>query len=113
MKSLIVLWALAVSTADAADTQNGEAVYQANCMACHGAAADGKGPAAAALNPPPTNFTDPAYWAGKTDEQVKQAIKVGKPGTSMIGFSRISDEDLADLVAFMRTKVAEPEPSPE
>jgi mono/diheme cytochrome c family protein len=33
------------------------------CGSCHGAAGDGTGPAGAALNPPPANFTDPAFWA--------------------------------------------------
>jgi caa(3)-type oxidase subunit IV len=33
------------------------------CGSCHGAAGDGTGPAGAALNPRPANFTDPAFWA--------------------------------------------------
>jgi caa(3)-type oxidase subunit IV len=33
------------------------------CGSCHGAAGDGTGPAGAALNPKPANFTDPAFWA--------------------------------------------------
>lgn len=35
------------------------------CGSCHGTAGDGTGPAGAALNPPPADFTDPAFWAAQ------------------------------------------------
>lgn len=89
----------------AGDPAKGQAVYMANCMACHGAAADGKGPAAAALKPRPTDFSSAAWWAGKDDARVKAAIKSGKPGTAMMPFAQLSNDDLSHLVAFLRTKV--------
>src|SRR5690606_20134061 len=36
----------------------GAAIYQLHCVACHGADADGKGPAAVAFTPGPRDFTD-------------------------------------------------------
>lgn len=33
------------------------ALYQQNCVSCHGPQLDGRGPAALALDPPPTNLT--------------------------------------------------------
>lgn len=104
-KSLLALPLIALSSAaSAADAAAGKRTYSASCTACHGAAADGKGPAAAALKPAPADFTSAAFWAGRDDESVKVVIKAGKPGTSMMAFSQLSDADLDNLVAYLRTK---------
>jgi len=87
-----------------ADIADGQRIYRANCQACHGERADGKGVAAAALDPAPTDFTKPEYWMNKTDRMVASAIRVGSPGTSMMGFSNLSSEEIDDLVAFLRTR---------
>ena len=86
----------------AGDATKGKTTYSANCMACHGDKADGNGPAAMALDPKPADFTDAAFWSGKTDEDVKQVIKSGKPGTTMAPFPQLTDEQLADVVAYLR-----------
>lgn len=98
---LILLAALA--PAGAADLAAGQALYVANCTACHGAKGDGNGPAAVALTPKPASFTAAAFWAGKTDEQLIATIRGGRPGTSMTGFTTLSDADLANVVAWLRT----------
>ena len=101
---MIATLLLLVAPALAADAAKGERTYMASCMACHGEAADGKGPAAAALRPPPTDFTSAAFWKNRDDASIKAVIQSGKPGTSMMAFGQLSKEDLADLVAFLRTK---------
>ncbi|MEL6343907.1 MAG: cytochrome c [Myxococcota bacterium] len=102
--NLLMVVLLGSLRASGADVEKGEALYQSNCMACHGVNADGKGPAAAALQPAPADFTAAAFWEGKTDEQLTAVIKNGSPNTAMIGFGRLSDEQLADIVAFLRAK---------
>lgn len=94
---------LLLPAAEAGDAVAGQALYAANCTACHGVKGDGKGPAAVALNPKPTDFTSAAYWQARTDAQVARAIRSGRPGTSMTGFTQLSDGDLDDLVAYLRT----------
>jgi caa(3)-type oxidase subunit IV len=42
---------------------NAPQMYGLICGSCHGASGAGDGPAGAALNPRPANFTDPAFWA--------------------------------------------------
>jgi len=79
------------------------ALYAANCQICHGENGDGKGPAGRALQPPPTDFTDDVWWEGRTDDQIKMFIQGGKPGTSMMGFPKLSVLELRDLVALLRT----------
>ena len=90
--------------AAAADLPRGQKVYQASCLACHGVNADGKGPAAAALKPRPTDFTSADFWKGRSDDSIKQVIQSGKPGTSMMGFGQLQGEDLDAAVAFLRSK---------
>ena len=85
---------------------DGAAMYRQNCVACHGVDADGKGPAAAALRPPPTDFTKASYWEGRTDEQVAASIRAGRPGTPMMPYASLSDTELAAMVAWLRTKSA-------
>ncbi len=86
------------------DSSRGKTLYQANCLACHGAKADGKGPAAAALSPRPTDFTSAEWWSGKSNASVADTIRTGKPGTSMMAFAQLSDEDLTDLTAYLRSR---------
>jgi mono/diheme cytochrome c family protein len=42
--------------ANAGEIPRGEALYQANCAACHGSTGEGNGPAAAGMSPPPANL---------------------------------------------------------
>ena len=89
--------------ASAGDPTAGKSVYAANCTACHGGAGNGRGPAAIALTPPPTDFTSATWAAGRSDTDLVLAIKSGRPGTSMTAFTTLSDADLANVVAYLRT----------
>jgi caa(3)-type oxidase subunit IV len=51
--------------------------YGTVCAACHGAAGDGGGVAGAALNPPPANFTDPAFWETRDRDRIITVIRDG------------------------------------
>ncbi len=46
-----------------ASVQAGEVVYTQNCVACHGANAQGDGPTGAFLSPHPANLTKASVWA--------------------------------------------------
>ena len=88
----------------AGDAAVGEKLFSSNCAACHGKNADGQGPAGAALNPKPTDFTNAEWWAQRTDDSIEANIKNGKPGTSMMKFAHLSEGDIAHLIAFLRSK---------
>lgn len=47
------------------------------CATCHGQSGKGDGPAAAALETKPRNYTDKAWQAGVTDAQIKKIILEG------------------------------------
>ncbi|MDG1480970.1 MAG: cytochrome c [Myxococcota bacterium] len=99
-----ILIMLLTAPASAGDAAAGKAVYQANCMACHGTSADGNGPAAMALKPAPTDFTSAAFWEGKSSGDLKKTIRSGSPGTSMMAFSQLSDTQIENIIAFLETK---------
>jgi len=101
---LVALLIAFIGAATAADPARGEAVYLANCLACHGAALDGAGPAASALKPAPPDLTRPEWWAANDAAALKRAIKLGSPGTSMMGFGYLSNDDLDAVVAFLEAR---------
>ncbi len=84
------------------------ASYAMICSSCHGPTGAGDGPGAAALTPKPANFTDPAFWADKTDAELTKAIReggasVGK-SASMPPWGSVYDEAKAEaLVGYLKT----------
>ncbi|GDX78315.1 hypothetical protein LBMAG42_01260 [Deltaproteobacteria bacterium] len=100
---------LLLSLALAADPAAGKAVFEANCTACHGIAGDGKGPAAMALKVKPADFTQATWWSTRTDTDVAASIRSGKPGTPMSAFTQLTDVQLSNTVAYLRS-LAKPAP---
>jgi mono/diheme cytochrome c family protein len=60
-----------------AQTFDAAATYRTVCSTCHGTDGRGDGPAAAALNPKPADFTDPAFWVNMSDSTLIKAIDQG------------------------------------
>ncbi len=58
-------------------------IFTQRCTTCHGADGSGNGPAAAALNPKPRNYSDAAWQAATTDEKISQAIVKGGPAVGL------------------------------
>jgi glucose/arabinose dehydrogenase/cytochrome c5 len=84
-----------VTLAAAASAQTVEELWKANCMMCHRAGEGG------AMNTP-TLLTDAAFDQS-LDRRFFDAIKNGKPGTSMKGFSqKLGDEQAWALVNHIR-----------
>jgi high-affinity iron transporter len=90
--------------ATAPDLPRGQTVYETRCAPCHGASGGGDGPAAAGLEPKPRNFRDPAFWKGRTVEQLRLVVEQGKPGTLMAPFEGIlSEREIDDVLAYVQT----------
>ncbi len=70
-------------------------LFDTKCVVCHGNHGAGDGPGAAALNPKPRAYADPAWQASVTDEQIKKTIV---EGGAAVGKSAAmpSNPDLAD-----------------
>jgi mono/diheme cytochrome c family protein len=57
--------------------QEAQAMYDTKCAVCHGAGGAGNGPSADSFNPRPHNYTDPAWQASTTDDQIREIILKG------------------------------------
>jgi len=98
----------ATQVASIPDAAKGATTYATLCSTCHGATGAGDGPAAAALNPKPAHHNDPEFMATLTDEILFNAVKGGGPAVGksplMPAWSAtLSDDQIHDVVAFMRT----------
>ncbi|MEX0837626.1 MAG: cytochrome C oxidase subunit IV family protein [Gemmatimonadota bacterium] len=56
---------------------NAQAQYNLACATCHGQQGMGDGAAAAALNPPPADFTTPEFWAERDRDRIYTVIHDG------------------------------------
>lgn len=111
----VALLAAPAFAADAAfalngDAARGEASFKTHCASCHGAKGTGTGPAGFALNPRPTNFTDPALAERLTGEWVYKVIKNGGAANGrsplMVAWSgMLNDQQIRDVAAFVLTFV--------
>ncbi len=80
----------------------GQALYEAQCVACHGRAGKGNGPAAAAMNPRPANLTDAARMALLSDDSLIQVLTQGRK--AMPGYQKLlSPEQIRELVFYVRS----------
>jgi mono/diheme cytochrome c family protein len=73
------------------------------CAMCHGEQGDGKGIMGAALVPPPRNFTCGTMMREIPDGQLFWIIKNGSPGTGMMSFASLPDEQVWQLVHYIRS----------
>ncbi len=95
----------------------GEALFQADCLSCHGVTGQGDGPLAEGMFPKPADFTA-AHTMVHPDGQLFAWIQNGKPGTDMPAFGdTLTDEQIWDLinyiqVGFQGKPAAEGTPSP-
>ncbi len=95
-------------TANADNIKAGETLFQKTaqplaCMNCHGVKGDGNGPMGAALNPRPRNFTCGETMKDISDGQMYWIIKNGSKGTGMMAFSMMPDNQIWQLIHYIRT----------
>jgi mono/diheme cytochrome c family protein len=73
------------------------------CAMCHGEQGDGKGFMGAALVPPPRNFTCGAMMKDIPDGQLFWIIRNGSPGTGMMSFAALEDDQVWQLIQYVRS----------
>lgn len=78
------------------DASLGEAVYKGHCANCHGARGEGG---------TGTALANPVFLATASDAFIRHTVAKGRDGTPMLGFEgMLSDEDIDNVVAFMRSR---------
>ena len=73
------------------------------CALCHGKRGEGKGPVSGGMMPPARDFTCSAMMRGISDGQLSWITKYGSSGTGMMAFPDLSDEEVWQLVHYMRS----------
>lgn len=81
----------------------GAALYQAQCMSCHGTAGAGDGPLASQLEPKPIAFTDRERAGSRSLMALYQVISQGVADTSMPAFASLSEDDRWSLAFYVGT----------
>ena len=90
-----------------ANTKAGEQLFLgqsrvANCQICHGKKGDGKGALSSQYDPPPRNFACAATINGVADGQLFWIIRFGSPGTAMPPHPGLKDEQVWQVVQYLR-----------
>ena len=80
-------------------------LYQAQCSGCHGLEGRGDGPAAASLEPSPSDFHDRHRMDQRSVYSLYSTITLGVQGTGMSGFQGLSEEERWSL-AFYASNLA-------
>jgi mono/diheme cytochrome c family protein len=73
-----------------------------NCAICHGKKGDGRGILSKQYDPPPRNFSCAQTVNGVPDGQLFWIIRFGSPGTAMPPHSSLSDEQVWQMVMYLR-----------
>jgi mono/diheme cytochrome c family protein len=73
-----------------------------SCQICHGIKGDGMGPLSGQFDPPPRNFACAQTVKGIPDGQLFWIIQNGSPGTSMPGFKALREDQIWQLVTYLR-----------
>lgn len=105
---------LAPAALAAGDAAAGKALYEANCMSCHGPKGQGDGPVGQALNPRPRDFSKGEFkfdtdHDGKTgtDADLMNVIHNGAAAYGgsplMAPWPTLSEADRHNLIAYIRT----------
>lgn len=92
---------------DAANIKAGGDLYHRQakpiaCEVCHGIKGDGEGDPDFASTPPARNFTCKKTMSDLRDGQLFWVIKKGSKNTSMFNFSDLSDDQVWQLVHYIR-----------
>ena len=85
--------------------EKGKTVYVTYCQTCHGMKGEGDGPMGTYLNPKPRNFLTETFKQGNKPEQIFQTLGKGVPGSAMVAFVNLPEEDrwaLAHYVGELR-----------
>jgi mono/diheme cytochrome c family protein len=93
---LIILGSVGPAAGD--ELAEGKSLYAAKCQICHGANGQGDGPAAAALNPRPADFTKPTFWQNNAEEKIRRTVTSGKG--AMPAFN-LKDDEIKAVADYM------------
>ena len=88
----------------------GKYIFERNCIVCHGPRGDGKGEMAPTLVPRPRSFREgmfkfrtTPFGTLPTEDDLRHTIKHGLTGTAMGMFSQLTDEDVTNVIEYVKS----------
>ena len=82
----------------------GKAIFEQNCLACHGATGAGDGPRAAELTPHPAAIGNSSTMHDRTPALMYRIVSVGVQGTMMVGWSsKLSSDERWAVVQYVNS----------
>lgn len=105
---LVITSAVTLTHAVAGDAAKGKEIYDQLCWRCHGRLGKSDGPVSSAMEPRPRDLTAQVYMGKISDDELLAVIKeggaaVGKSPAMMAFKEALSDDDIRDVIAFIRT----------
>jgi len=104
------LAATPVDVGSDAQRASGKKIYDVNCSQCHGDKGDGEGIAYPFLLPKPRDFTSGKFkirttpsGSLPTTDDLKNIIRKGMPYTAMPAWPQFTDQQLTDLVYYVKS----------
>ncbi|MCL5406527.1 MAG: cytochrome c [Deltaproteobacteria bacterium] len=91
----------ALSSAKGAGLAKGKQLFQSKCVLCHGPQGNGQGPAAAAFNPKPADFTSKSFWKAPNIEATMAHV-IANGRVQMPAFHDLSPSDIQDLIQYIK-----------
>jgi mono/diheme cytochrome c family protein len=95
---------------DAGRASRGKAVYERNCISCHGEHGDGRGYSAQWLDPRPRDFTRAIFKCRSTpsgtlpvDDDLMRTLYEGLYHTNMPSWQVLGDRQLRDVIEYIKT----------
>jgi high-affinity iron transporter len=102
-RNIITVTGFKVSPETWPDLTKGKELYSLNCSSCHGANGNGKGRLAKTLKPPPADFVDDSFMNRISPFLAYNTIRLGVQGTSMPGFSKLSDQQTWNIAFYIES----------
>ena len=88
------------------DLSAGKAIYERECVSCHGPTGKGDGEDAAYYTTKPTDLTDKAALSKRSDDFLAAVISGGGPAKGLskdMPAAKLSPSDLQSVVAYVRS----------
>lgn len=88
----------------------GAAVYERNCVSCHGVRGDGRGESAPMMNPRPRDLVAAVFKCRSTPSgalplpsDLRSTVRAGVHATAMPGWAVLGEAQVADVVEYVRS----------